>query len=150
MHIILLCSILLWSFCVWLSLSVQNLTKIWWRHQMETFPALLALCAGNSPVIGEFPTEGPVTRNFDVFFDLRLNKRLSKQSQAGDLRRHQTLKSEVCNNMIPNIVSILSVSLSTQKKLNDRLVSEIEIPKLKAVIVSESSLLSWMHLDKFR
>ena len=29
---------------------------------------------------GEFPTQRPVTRNFDVFFDLRLNKPLSKQS----------------------------------------------------------------------
>ena len=52
----------------------------WWRHQMETFSALLALCAGNSPVTGEFPTQRPVTRSFDVFFDLRVNKRLSKQS----------------------------------------------------------------------
>ena len=46
---------------------------------MEAFPALLAICAGNSPVPGEFPTQRPVTRSFDVFFDLRLNKRLSKQ-----------------------------------------------------------------------
>ena len=52
----------------------------WWRHQMETFSALLAICAGNSPVPGEFPTQRPVTRSFDVFFDLCLNKRLSKQS----------------------------------------------------------------------
>ena len=52
----------------------------WWRHQMEIFSAMLFLCAGNSPVTGEFPTQRPVTRNFDVFFDLRLNKRLSKQS----------------------------------------------------------------------
>ena len=52
----------------------------WWRHEMETFPALLAICAGNSPFPGEFPTQRPVTRNFDVFSDLRLNKRLSKQS----------------------------------------------------------------------
>ena len=52
----------------------------WWRHQMETFSALLAICAGNSPVPGEFPTQRPVTRSFDVFFDLRLDKRLSKQS----------------------------------------------------------------------
>ena len=51
----------------------------WWRHQMETFSALLAICAGNSPIPGEFPAERPVTRSFDVFFDLRLNKRLSKQ-----------------------------------------------------------------------
>ena len=51
----------------------------WWRHQMEPFSALLASCAGNSLVTGEFPTQRPVTRSF-VFFDLRLNKRLSKQS----------------------------------------------------------------------
>ena len=46
---------------------------------METFSASLALCAGNSPVPGEFPAQRPMTRSFDVFFDLRLNKRLSKQ-----------------------------------------------------------------------
>ena len=51
----------------------------WWRHQMEIFSALLAICAGKSPVPGEFPTQRPVTRSYDVFFDLRLNKRLSKQ-----------------------------------------------------------------------
>ena len=52
----------------------------WWRHQMGIFSAILALCAGNSPVTGEFPTQRPVMLSFDVFFDLRLNKRLSKQS----------------------------------------------------------------------
>ena len=31
------------------------------RHQMETFSALLAICAGNSPGTGEFPTQRPVT-----------------------------------------------------------------------------------------
>ena len=44
---------------------------------METFSALLAIYAGNSPVPGEFPAQRPVTRSFDVFFDLRLNKWLS-------------------------------------------------------------------------
>ena len=52
----------------------------WWRHQMETFSALLAICAGSSPVTGEFPAQRPVTRSFGVFFDLRLNKRSSIQS----------------------------------------------------------------------
>ena len=51
----------------------------WWRHQMEIFSALLAICAGNSPVTGEFPTQRPVTRSFDVYFDLRPKERLSKQ-----------------------------------------------------------------------
>ena len=49
---------------------------------METFSALLAICAGNSPVTGEFPAQRPVTRSFDVFFDLRLNTWLSKQSRG--------------------------------------------------------------------
>ena len=52
----------------------------WWRHQMETFSALLVLCVGNSPVTGEFPSHRSVTRSFDVFRHLCLNKRLSKQS----------------------------------------------------------------------
>ena len=54
----------------------------WWRHQMETFTTLLALCVGNSLVTDEFPSQRPVTRSFDIFFDLRLNKGLSKQSRG--------------------------------------------------------------------
>ena len=71
----------------------------WWRHQMETFSALLAICAENSPVPGEFPAQRPVTRSFDVFFDLRPNKRLSKQSwgwwsetPSSSLWRHRNAK----------------------------------------------------------
>ena len=52
----------------------------WWRHQMDTFSALLALCAGNSLVTSEFPAQRPVTQSFDVSFDLHLIKRLSKWS----------------------------------------------------------------------
>ena len=55
-------------------------TYTWWRHQMEIFSASLAICAGNSPVTGEFPSQRPMTRSFDVFFDRRLNKRLCEQS----------------------------------------------------------------------
>ena len=47
---------------------------------MQTFSALLATCAGNSPVPGEIPAQGPVAWSFDIFFDLRLNKRMSKES----------------------------------------------------------------------
>ena len=65
----------------------------------KLFSALLALCAGNSPVTGEFPSQKPVTRSFDVFFDLRLNKRLRKQSWgwqfetlSRSLWRHRNVK----------------------------------------------------------
>ena len=54
--------------------------RTWWHHQMEMFSALLALCARNSPANGEFPAQRPVTQSFDVCFDLRLNKPLSKHS----------------------------------------------------------------------
>ena len=53
----------------------------WWHHQIETFSALLALCAGNSPATGEFPSQRPVARSFGVFFDRRVNKRLDKHSR---------------------------------------------------------------------
>ena len=56
---------------------------------MEAFSVLRAFCAGNSPVTGEFPTQRPVTRSFDIFFDVRLNKRLRNTREAGDLRRHR-------------------------------------------------------------
>ena len=56
---------------------------------METFSASLAICAGNSPVTGEFPEQRPVTWSFDVFFDLHMNKRLSNIRENGDLSRHR-------------------------------------------------------------
>ena len=70
---------------------------------METFSALLVLCEANSPVTGEFPSQRSVTRSFDLFFDLGLNNRLSKQSKRWwfeiplcSLWRH-------CKEMIRNI-----------------------------------------------
>ena len=56
---------------------------------METFSVLLAICAGNSPVTGEFPAQMPVTRSFDVFFDLRLNNGWVNNREAGDLSCHR-------------------------------------------------------------
>ena len=49
--------------------------------------ALLALCEENPPVTDWFPSYRPVTRSFDFFFDLRMNRRLSNNRDAGDLRR---------------------------------------------------------------
>ena len=58
-------------------------------------------CGRNSPVTGEFPSQRPVTRSFDIFFDLFLNKRLRKQSRrrwfeipSSSLWRH-------CNDLKP-------------------------------------------------
>ena len=84
----------------WNDADNKGQPRSWWRYQMETFSALLVICAGNSPVTGEFPTQRPVTRSYDVYFDLHLNKRLSKQSwgwwvetQSRSLWRHCNVKS---------------------------------------------------------
>ena len=79
--------------------------KIW------TFSELLALCAGNSPITGEFPAQRPVTRSFDAFVDLRLNKRLNKHSWAGDSRRHRTHYDVIVMKYIilPSVLSIRCV-----------------------------------------
>ena len=76
--------LLIWKMNILIHFHWSKSYFSWWRHQMETFSALLVLCAGNSPVTGEFPSQRPVMRSFDVFFDLRLNNRA-----AGELRRHR-------------------------------------------------------------
>ena len=60
----------------------------WWRHQMETFSALLAICVGNSPVPGEFPHKGQwrgalIFSLISVWMNGWVNNR-----EAGDLRRY--------------------------------------------------------------
>ena len=51
---------------------------------METFSALQALCAGNSPVTGEFPAQKPVTRGFEVWTNGWVNNK-----DAGYLWRYR-------------------------------------------------------------
>ena len=68
-------------------------SPIWWRYQMEAFSALLAPCEGNLPVTGGSPSQRPVTRGFDVFFDLRL----SKQSRRRWFERPSRLLWRHCN-----------------------------------------------------
>ena len=60
----------------------------WWCYQMETFSALLALCAGNSPVTGEFPPQRPVTWSFDVSLICAWINGWVNNHDAGDLRCH--------------------------------------------------------------
>ena len=60
------------------------LVDIWWRNQMETFSALLAICEGNPPVT----SQRPVTRGFGIFFDLCPKKGWASNRDTSDLRRH--------------------------------------------------------------
>ena len=60
------------------SVKFQNINNAGWRHPIETFSALPAVCERNPPVIGGFPSQRPVTRTFEAFFILR---RLNEQSR---------------------------------------------------------------------
>ena len=61
----------------------------WWRHQMETFSALLALCAGNSPVPVNSPHKGQ-WRGALMFslICVRINDWVNNR-EVGDVRRHR-------------------------------------------------------------
>ena len=111
----------------------------WWRHQMETFSALLALCAGNSPFPGELPAQRPVTRSFDVFFDLRSNKRLSKQwrgwwfeTQSSSFWRH-------CNDFATTSY-IVGYSYNALWDLQDGSITFAYVDKLGHVLLNANNM----------
>ena len=58
----------------------------WWLHQRETFSALLALCAGNSPVTSEFPAQRPET--FSLIW--AWTNGYANIRDVGDLKRQRT------------------------------------------------------------
>ena len=89
----------------------------WWRHQMETFSALLALCAGNAPVTGDFPSPRPVTWSVDVFFDQRLNKQLNKQSWGWWLEMQLRPLWRHCN-VIRTLLALVTPSHSLWRHCN--------------------------------
>ena len=57
-------------------IRVHHDDVIKWKHFRVSGPFW-----GEFTITGEFPSQRPVTRSFDVLFDLRLNKRLGKQSR---------------------------------------------------------------------
>ena len=64
------------------------------KHIMMTssngnISALLAICAGNSPVPGEFPAQRPVTRSFDVYLICVWINGWVNNREAGDLRPYR-------------------------------------------------------------
>ena len=69
--------------------QTEFFVNTWRRHQMETFSALLAICAGNSPVLGEFPAQRPTTRSLMFYLICVWINGWVNNREAGDLRRYR-------------------------------------------------------------
>ena len=98
----------------------------------------------NSPVPSEFPAQRPVTRSFDVFFDLRLSKRLRKQSWCWWF---ETLSSPLwrhCNVNLGHVWIITSPKLSSKiEHVNERGPRSFA-PTLMKTHYSEITWTSWL------
>ena len=99
----------IFNLCVKIDNPQKHTCISWWRHQMETFSALLAIDAGNSPVPGEFLAQRPVTRSFRIFFDLRLNTLLSKQSWGWWFEMLSRPLWSHCDVLVGNIVNLCQI-----------------------------------------
>ena len=81
------------------------------------FPCYWTFVRGNSPLTGEFPSQRPVTRSFDVFFDLHLNKRLSKQSRCRWFETPSRLLFRQCNAITSNKLDLWQKTTISKKAL---------------------------------
>ena len=69
--------------------SCSHFILPWWRHQMETFSALLALCAGNSLVPVNSPHKGQWRGALMLSLICAWINDWVNNREAGDLRRHR-------------------------------------------------------------
>ena len=99
-----------------------NSSFSWRRHQMETFSASLAICAGNSPFTAEVHTQRPVMRSFDVFFDLSLyelrSEKISKLRVSGLSQGNSPLTGEFPSQRASNAENVLHVPVLKSWKIS--------------------------------
>ena len=97
---------------------LQRQKLSWWRHQMETFSALLAICTGNSPVPRWIPhTKASDAELWCFLWSASEKNSLVNNREAGDLRRHRTYYDVTV--MIATS-SLSSLAVSTQPEKNGR------------------------------
>ena len=118
----------------------------WRRYPMERFFASLALCVGNPPVTGEFPSQMPVTQSFDVFFDLHLNKRLSKQSRRRWFKTPLRSLWRHCNALVnrgPGRYGWFSHTNHIKTK-------DVTTPKQRTTKLSDhGDVMTWKHFSRY-
>ena len=91
----------------------------WWRHQMETFSALLAICAGNSPVPVNSPHKGQWRRALMFSLISACINGWVNNRKAGDLRRYRAhydvIVMIVHNYSSAKAISWLHVAVATKR-----------------------------------
>ena len=70
------------------SANIVRVNSSWWRHQMEKCSALLAICARNPPVTGEFPSQRPARGALKFSLICTWTNVWVNNRDAGDLRPH--------------------------------------------------------------
>ena len=104
----------------------------WWRHQMETFSALLVLCEGNSPVVMDSRHKGQWRRALMYYLVCARTGGWANNRDAGDFRRHRVHYGVVI--MYYLFWWLPSVVCSTD-----------EIWRCPCIILSPISVLRWVH-----
>ena len=125
-----------------------------WRHQVETFSALLALCVGNSPFAGEFSVQMPVTRNFDASFAWAngwMNNR-----DAGDLKRYRAHYDVTVMELFSKVLSLQTTHNSPTRVKNCESFVRSKLidwgrDKMAAIFQTTfSNGFSWIKMYEFR
>ena len=117
--------------------------KTWWRHQKEPFSALLAICAGNSPVTGEFPAQRPLTRSFDVSLICVWIKWLSKQSWGWCI---QTLSRPLWRHRNEKIYShTITSEYRVARNWHSRLLSSLVKINFAPIFTCKNNRRIWCH-----
>ena len=92
--------------CPWAAIDLLTLTQLWfmswWRHQMETSYVLLAICAGNSPVMVNSSHKGQWRGALMFSLICVWIKGWVNNREAGDLRRYSAhYDVTVMNDLVP-------------------------------------------------
>ena len=111
--------------------SVDGMLHTWLRNETKIFymmtslndkiSALLVHCEGNPPVTGGFPSQRPVSRSFDVIFDLCLNKPLSEKSRRWWLETPSRSLWRHCNETTdPKVAAIAAFDVVSDEKYSQQ------------------------------
>ena len=107
----------------------------WWRHQMETFSALLALCAGNSPVPVNSPHKGQWRGSFMFSLIWTWTNGWVNNRNAGDLRRNRAHYDVTVMSFGPQCVNSLWQSDAMWRTCSGSTLAQVTVARWHQAII---------------